>query len=153
MPTNRDLDAAAEILRGYVLGTLGDWEVVGWALEAVATGKATPDLEALAQYDPGDPSSTSDRLTELLVAVVPGADGVTPIELRLRHEASRLLSGEARPIDFCTLVRRFEAEIEDRGLPYPAWIGDLWHACDWCDETWTLDNAGALKDEAEKLVG
>lgn len=144
---------AAGILRDYVIGTIGDWDVVGWALEAAASGDTTPEIEALSRYEPGDPSSNTARLTELLVAAVPGADGVTVIEHRLRHEAARLLAGQASPIEFCTLVREFEADIEDRGLPYPDWIGDLWHACDWCDETWTLDNAGALKAGAEKLLG
>jgi len=37
-------------------------------------------------------------------------------------------------------------------LEYPLWLGDLWNACDWCDESWSLSNSPHLKEEADKVI-
>ncbi len=35
---------------------------------------------------------------------------------------------------------------------HPSFIGDLYNACDWCDESWTLENAPYLVEEAERVL-
>lgn len=44
-----------------------------------------------------------------------------------------------------------------RNLPvniayYSTWMGNLYNACDWCDETWTLEDNPHLLIEVEKQI-
>ncbi len=34
----------------------------------------------------------------------------------------------------------------------PSWLGNLYDACDWCDEKWTHDNSPHLLIEVEKQI-
>jgi hypothetical protein len=33
-----------------------------------------------------------------------------------------------------------------------SWLGNLWNCCDWCDETWTLENSEHLVKEVQKVL-
>ncbi len=33
-----------------------------------------------------------------------------------------------------------------------AFLGDLYNACDWCDDTWTLENAPYLAEESARVA-
>ena len=76
----------------------------------------------------------------------------------LKQYCKKLLSEEITPFEFCRLVQVFDANflglrtLENGSLEYPAWLGDLWNNCDWCDETWSLSNSTHLEAEARKVL-
>lgn len=68
-------------------------------------------------------------------------------------------NGLIRPFDLCRIFNNIETGFmgAPRNLPvnivyYPAWLGNLYHACDWCDEVWTHDNSPHLLIEVEKQI-
>ena len=77
----------------------------------------------------------------------------------LRDQCRALLSGETDPMQFCSLVQRVEAAFlgrepgSDGTIHSPDWLDALWHCCDWCDESWTIDRAPHLAEQARRLLG
>ncbi|EPG38188.1 hypothetical protein F907_02160 [Acinetobacter colistiniresistens] len=68
-------------------------------------------------------------------------------------------NGQIRPFDLCRIFNNIEIGFmgAQRNLPlniayYPLWTGNLYHACDWCDETWTLENSPHLGIEVKKQI-
>jgi len=68
-------------------------------------------------------------------------------------------NGNLSPLKLCTIFNNLESGFLDapRGLKnniayYPEWIGDLYDACDWCDETWTIENSPHLIDAIQHQI-
>lgn len=69
-------------------------------------------------------------------------------------------NGNLSPLKLCTIFISLEIGFLDalRGLKnniayyYPEWIGDLYDACDWCDETWTIENSPHLIDAIQHQI-
>ncbi|EOR09038.1 hypothetical protein [Acinetobacter genomosp. 15BJ] len=68
-------------------------------------------------------------------------------------------NGQIRPFDLCRIFNNIEIGFigAPRNLPvniayYPSWMGNLYNACDWCDETWTLENSSHLSIEVKKQI-
>lgn len=68
-------------------------------------------------------------------------------------------NGNLSPLKLCTIFSNLESGFLDapRGLKnsiayYPEWIGDLYDACDWCDETWTIENSLHLIDAIQHQI-
>lgn len=64
------------------------------------------------------------------------------------------LNNQINPLILCNMITTIEATFQgaSRNLPegvvyYPEWLGDLWNACDWCDESWTFENSPQLEAE------
>jgi len=80
------------------------------------------------------------------------------LERLLQRTIARLLNGELEPLRFCEFFGSLEAYCVDNGpetagqLYYPNFVGDLYNACDWCDESWTLDNSDQLREEATQVL-
>jgi hypothetical protein len=68
----------------------------------------------------------------------------------LRDQAASVLSGSVTAGDLGALVHRVDAMFLD-STHYPPPVHDLWHAFDWCDETWTLDNQPGLRAILEEF--
>lgn len=53
---------------------------------------------------------------------------------------------------FCNIVRELDAAFNlplDSNIAFPEGLADLWNACDWCDDRWTLDNQPHLEEDVE----
>ncbi|WP_436897214.1 hypothetical protein [Acinetobacter gyllenbergii] len=68
-------------------------------------------------------------------------------------------NGQIRPFDLCRIFNNIEIGFmgAPRNLPlniayYPLWMGNLYHACDWCDDAWTLENSPYLNIEVKKQI-
>ncbi|WP_180124369.1 hypothetical protein [Acinetobacter sp. YH12097] len=68
-------------------------------------------------------------------------------------------NGNLNPLKLCKIFSNLEKGFLDapRGLEnniayYPEWIGDLYDACDWCDETWTIENSPHLIDAIQHQI-
>ncbi len=69
---------------------------------------------------------------------------------------TKYLNGEVEPIDVCRVVGKIDSGFlgAPRGLAeniayYPTWLGNLYHSCDWCDDSWTDSSAPHLKKDLE----
>lgn len=72
---------------------------------------------------------------------------------------ARYQVGEIRPFELCKIFNNIEAgfigaprHLDEKIVYYPSWIGDLYGACDWCDEEWTHENSPHLLIEVEKQI-
>jgi hypothetical protein len=77
----------------------------------------------------------------------------------LTHELRRFLSREITPSQICKLVCAIDNQylgahpMDDRKMVYyPTWLGNLYNACDWCDETWRHADCEHLIDEAKTVL-
>lgn len=141
----------------YHLGDTDDAAVASWAEKEFALNPNPP-----AQLD--DLFSRSDDVGSILAAIARERFGFDPISHNgepfvgevLRQYLQRFLTRELRPIDLCRIVWDVEAKYGDAAFgddrPYPDWAGQLWNACDWCDETWTHDSAAFLVSEARRVL-
>ncbi|WP_228133118.1 hypothetical protein [Alkanindiges illinoisensis] len=69
------------------------------------------------------------------------------------------LTGKIKPSDLCRIFSNIEIGFLDAPrnlsidvLYYPEWIGSLYDACDWCDETWTIENMPHLLTAAKQQI-
>jgi hypothetical protein len=147
------MKAPIEILEGLLTDEISVWDVVGWA-NCMLTELAPETNDALLHLTNLDPRETPD-VTAIavreLISLIPNANDNTPHELKIAREIKRLLNRVIPPFQFCKIVNSLDASLSDSGR-YPKWLGELWNACDWCDESWTLENQKHLKDTAERLL-
>lgn len=64
------------------------------------------------------------------------------------------------PLQLCKLFSDIESEFLDapRNLPqgiayYPEWLDNMYDACDWCDETWSVENTPHLMTAVQQQIG
>lgn len=103
-------------------------------------------------------------LLQLIQATDPSfsADSVEAEILTARYFLKLLehyQNGQISPFDLCRIFNNIEIGFMGaaRNLPvniayYPTWMGNLYNACDWCDETWTLEDNPHLLIEVEKQI-
>lgn len=80
--------------------------------------------------------------------------GLIACRAELKRQIDLLLASEISPANFCTFFNSMELElVVNSDLPTDAveFLGNLYHACDWCDESWTLANSVYLVEEAERM--
>ena len=72
----------------------------------------------------------------------------------LLERLKEYLNNQIKPLVLCNMITEMEVTFlgAPRSLPegvayYPEWLGNLWNACDWCDESWTFENSSELKTE------
>jgi hypothetical protein len=86
---------------------------------------------------------------------IDGDEGLALCRAELRRQIGLLLDRQISPSSFC----QFFSSMEDKlvidadlsGLEV-AFLGDLFNACDWCDETWTLESAPYLAEESARVA-
>jgi hypothetical protein len=119
----------------------------------------TPNADWLA-YD--ILSAPSEIKTDLFVEFVSArlgfeyrsARGTSVIEAILLELADRVQSRSLSVPDFCKSVVRIDAALTGvvlSNLPWPEGLGELWNACDWCDDRWTFDNQPHLAPIIEDI--
>lgn len=85
-----------------------------------------------------------------------------PFAMTALHRALDLfIAGPLSAPALCALVGRLDAVFNGdlAGIPHHAgedpapawWLGELWNACDWCDEHWTRESSPNLLAEAQRL--
>ncbi len=73
--------------------------------------------------------------------------------------ANKYINDEITPMDICRVVNNIDCgfmsaprELPDNIAYYPCWLGNLYHSCDWCDDTWTSNSAPHLKQDLENQI-
>lgn len=63
------------------------------------------------------------------------------------------------PFKLCKIFNNLEngfldapRELKNNIAYYPEWIGNLYDACDWCDETWTIENSPHLMNAIQHQI-
>jgi hypothetical protein len=135
--------SAARFALEFELGFGNHDTLCRWAGGQIESGHLDSRLYDLMEYD-------TQRSTALLFELVNESENLAAEFKRallqiVKEHARALLSGRTRPSDFCELISRLDCALitpeADLALcPYPGWLGDLYNACDWCDEHWTLSN-------------
>jgi len=64
------------------------------------------------------------------------------------------LEGRLTVPRFCDTVSRIDAKYTTPGsnAPYPRVLAELWNGCDWCDETWSLDDPDHMRELLAKYA-
>ena len=73
----------------------------------------------------------------------------------LKRQIGLLLDGQITPLNFCRFFNSMEVQLvtDSKFLPDEvAFLGDLYNCCDWCDETWTLENSPHLAEESARVA-
>lgn len=85
--------------------------------------------------------------------------GETIAKTILKEHLERFLAGEIAPVALCSIAididnSYLDTTPADDGVDAfdVRWLGDLYNACDWCDESWTQDSAPHLVTEAERVL-
>lgn len=73
--------------------------------------------------------------------------------------ANEYLNDEITPMDVCRVVNNIDygfmsapRDLPDNIAYYPCWLGNLYHSCDWCDDTWTNGRTTHLKRDLENQL-
>ncbi|MEM7144194.1 MAG: hypothetical protein AAF591_03600 [Verrucomicrobiota bacterium] len=136
-------------------------EIESWInTNAASDGEVDPDIFEIFSRDV---RTSRSRLEQYFRKRRPefkidSDEGVQACKRVLKQQIGRLHSKEITPYTFCRFICELEAYYMDNAskidgkIPYPDFLGDLWNACDWCDESWTLDSAGHLRDESARVA-
>ncbi len=82
-------------------------------------------------------------------------EGLETCKAELKRQIGLLLRKAVSPDCFCHFFNSLEWELvikRDLSSEEVAFLGDLYNACDWCDDTWTLENAPYLAKEAVRVA-
>jgi len=68
--------------------------------------------------------------------------------LWLAQLCAAALEGRLSVPRLCDTLARMDAQYTTPGLraPYPRALNELRNGCDWCDETWSLDHPGHMRE-------
>jgi hypothetical protein len=125
-------------------------QVDDWAETYVAENEPDPDVLELF----GEPYETkvdvflalAERRFGFALVSVRGAEAVSVVVGELCRE---VLDGQLDVVTLCAAVCELEPQFclpADAGTPYPEGLYELYNACDWCDERWTLQNQPHLQE-------
>ncbi|AZP12551.1 hypothetical protein [Undibacterium parvum] len=107
--------------------------------------------------------------TDLLLSMASDINGfklesweAEPFAMSAFKKALDAFFSRSMPVQtFCKLVEKLDAtyNIGLAGVPKPEslqsheewWLGNLWNCCDWCDESWTMENSSPLLAEAQRV--
>jgi hypothetical protein len=86
---------------------------------------------------------------------IDSVEGLAACRAELKRQSGLLLDRQITPATFCQFFNSMESELvisSDLSADEVAFLGDLFNACDWCDETWTLESAPYLAEEASRVA-
>src|SRR5690242_12708663 len=128
---------------------VSDADLVRWARAAIRDDSALaadPDVGQLASLQFGNP-----RLTEALTLLRSAVSRANPEFSTRSPDAQafgraclldvcrRFLAEGLAPFELCRLVGPIEQTFD-----HPAWLGDLYNQCDWCEPSSTRSHFGHL---------
>ena len=82
-------------------------------------------------------------------------EGLLICRAELKRQIRLLLDRQVTPSSFCRFFNSMESELVigfDLDPGDVAFLGNLFNACDWCDDTWTLENAPYLVEESAHVA-
>lgn len=83
------------------------------------------------------------------------AEGLRLCGAELKRQIGLLLERQITPSSFCRFFNSMESELvidSDLSPDEVAFLGDLYNACDRCDDTWTLENSPYLAEESVRVA-
>jgi hypothetical protein len=118
----------------------------------------TPNADALAYDTLNAPHEIKTHLFLEFVRTRLGfeylsARGMAAIEAILLELTDCIQARSLSVPDFCKSVRQIDGALSGlcSGLSWPEGLGELWNACDWCDDGWTFDNQPHLEPIIEDV--
>ena len=82
-------------------------------------------------------------------------EGLLTCRAELKRQIRLLLDRQITPSSFCRFFNSMESELVidfDLDPHDVAFLGNLYNACDWCDDTWTLESAPYLAEESAHVA-
>jgi hypothetical protein len=82
-------------------------------------------------------------------------EGLLTCRAELKRQIRLLLDRQITPSTFCSFFNSMESALvidSDLSPDEVAFLGDLYNACDWCDDTWTLESAPYLAEEGVRVA-
>ena len=73
----------------------------------------------------------------------------------LKRQIGLLLDGKIMPYSFCRFFNSMEVLLITDSELAPDdvdFLGDLYNCCDWCDDTWTVENSPHLAEEVARVA-
>jgi hypothetical protein len=149
------------VVVSYWLDMASADQVHAWILHEIETNpEHDPALYQLLAHNHPDTAHTLETLLKTRNSTfhLHTPEGERILQEILQDQIVALLNRTTSPLLFCNFVQRLESlyldtsPVVDGHIEYPHFLGDLWNACDWCDETWTLDNANYLQEEATNVL-
>lgn len=144
----------------YWLGLTDSAAVDSWVLaEYEHNANPDPSLSRLLSHD-NDAEHLLCRFAQSQLAFVPASNsGVEVAQSLLVTYLRRFLNKEIQPHALCSLVNAIDGQFlgalptVDPGVAYyPAWLGDLWNCCEYCDIKWTFESEPYLVQESQKVL-
>jgi hypothetical protein len=136
---------------------LSDADLVSWARAALRQEgpvASDPDIVELASIQFGNPRLSEARalLRSAVLRSSPDFD-MTAREVQASARAAfialcaRFIAEDLPPYDFCRVVHASESAFD-----FPAWLGDFYNQCDWCDQHSTRSDFAHLIEYARRFV-
>ena len=136
---------------------LSDGDLVRWARAAIREDDdigGEPDIVELASLQFGNQRLAEARglLRSAVIRANPDFDLKAPSAQAHGRAAflqfcSRFLADGLRPYDLCRLVSPIE-----QAFDHPAWLGDFYDHCDWCEPESTRSHFAGLVEYVEQFV-
>ena len=144
----------------YWLGSSDHDAVISWAEQEFSQN---PDPHPLLADIFGGHTDVGQLLSEIAfgrLGFAPAStDGESFAKAILASSLRQFLAREISPHELCQLVWAIDNKYLDASpregqsvAYYPQWLGDLWNACDWCDETWGYSSAPQLVSKAQAVL-
>ncbi len=82
-------------------------------------------------------------------------EDLEPCKAELKRQIGLLLDRQITPSNFCKFFNSMEVHLISDSEFTPdevAFLGNLYNCCDWCDDTWTLENSPHLAEEGARVA-
>ena len=127
-------------------------------IQSIVDGEDEYDGRLFEAYT-NDLSAAQKKIFEFIEISHPGfqlkADGfLLACRAELRRQIALLLDGKITPVVFCRFFNSMEIDlITDHSFSSDdlGFLGDLYNACDYCDDRWTLQNTPYLAEECTRV--
>lgn len=130
--------------------------VTPWVESAYEAGETGVELAEMWGCPNGERTRTHFQLlAKEINGFEPWSAAALPFAVAaLERALCRYLTREIDPSALCRVVDDLDTAFLDTPSPPDlyGWRGNLWNCCDWCDATWTFENAPYLQKEATVVL-
>ena len=138
-----DLEA---VLVGWHTRTLSPNDIIAWAAREMSEGRRHPCLPEIVRSR-RDEGKISECLEELTPEGFSPEDHVAIAKDLWISFLSCYIEGQGAPRHVLEALYRIE-DLYDM----PEWLGQMYNACDWSDETSRREDWPQIEDEARRLI-
>ncbi|CAN7513945.1 hypothetical protein [Mesorhizobium sp. LjRoot246] len=145
------------VLVAREIEAISDTDILGWANRHKASEAYAEDADylQLRRSNPRNATSIENTRGHLLSLIARHFPGFNERSKEAEQIARKLflrrlqayLEGEIKPSDICCMVSPIEHRYD-----FPAWLGDLFNACDWLDERATPEQLPHLRNAIEQTL-